>query len=437
MRFVTAAAFIAVFFFAALALAPADAPVDGGMFPHAVAAPPGAGGRAPSTLLDADLSVAPGKRASLAFKHAWAGPVRIEITGVANTTKGFNIYVATPDEGKKAAAGGAFDHLADLQGKQITSYLRELELPAESFAIVAENRFSFAQTITVHVTVTADPAPRIATEAALVPNYATPDACATAYVLALTSEDWFGVLACLREADRPQMESSLADRERSPQGAGPKLASKTVTGTVVDENLAVCMVVMLINGRETQFPLCAVREAGSWRVSIDVTKHRALTERLYRELPSAGDTWERKLASTKNMGDLGKAANTYKIDMKQWPAANGASFWVVLYQNQYVAKMAMYVCPGTGDDNSQVAWPLGRRAAIIKPGPSEVSYAGPRDWARLPRGAANDSLIGADDDEGTPNFWSGASTVEVDGRAKFLDWAEIKVGATKQVAIGE
>jgi hypothetical protein len=136
-----------------------------------------------------------------------------------------------------------------------------------------------------------------------------------------------------------------------------------------------------------------------------------------------------RLVSTKNLGDLGKAANTYKIDMKQWPMANGASFWVVLYQNQYVSKLTMFLSPMSGDSNSGANWPIGKtaRTPIIAPG--DVSFAGPKSWAALPLTGNNGMLMGSEDDEGPPHYDDGMATVEPDGRAKFLIWPEINPAA--------
>jgi prepilin-type N-terminal cleavage/methylation domain-containing protein len=153
-------------------------------------------------------------------------------------------------------------------------------------------------------------------------------------------------------------------------------------------------------------------------------------------IPIIGDaiTKADQLAATKNLGDLGKAANTYKIDMKQWPAAKGPSFWVVLYQNQYIAKMGMVLSGTSGDDNSTLAWATGKTQAIITPAAGDVSYSGPAASTALPTGAANDSLVGSDDSEGPAHFDDGMATVEVDGRAKFLPWPEIKTGAVEGIA---
>jgi type II secretory pathway pseudopilin PulG len=140
------------------------------------------------------------------------------------------------------------------------------------------------------------------------------------------------------------------------------------------------------------------------------------------------------LAATKNLGDLGKAANTYKIDMKQWPAARGPSFWVVLYQSQYIAKMGMFLSGTSGDDNSMLAWPIGQYARVVTPAAGDVSFSGPLSSKTLPKGAANDSLIGSDDSEGPAHFDEGMATVEVDGRAKFLIWPELKTGAPEGIA---
>jgi hypothetical protein len=150
---------------------------------------------------------------------------------------------------------------------------------------------------------------------------------------------------------------------------------------------------------------------------------------------------ETKQMSVKNLSNMGRAALTYKIDMKQWPAANGASFWVAIYQNGYIANVTMFLSPGTTDDNSTVKWPTGKAAPLVNPGPNEVSYAGPIDSSRLPKGAANDSLIGSEDSEGPAHFWDGMATVEVDSRAKFLIWPELKSGAAEgkagEVKVGE
>jgi hypothetical protein len=143
-----------------------------------------------------------------------------------------------------------------------------------------------------------------------------------------------------------------------------------------------------------------------------------------------------ELAATKQLSDLGKAADTYRIDNKQWPMANGAAFWVVLYQNQYVAKMSMFISATSGDDNSTLAWPIGKTAPIPAIAPGDVSFAGPRDWRALPLGAANDSLMGSDDSEGPAHFDDGMATVERNGRAKYLTWSEIKPGAVEGI-LGE
>jgi type II secretory pathway pseudopilin PulG len=147
-----------------------------------------------------------------------------------------------------------------------------------------------------------------------------------------------------------------------------------------------------------------------------------------------------QLAATKSLGDLGKAANQYALDHKRWPMANGASFWVSLYQAQYVTRMGLFLSGTSGDDNSMLAWPIGLTKPVVTPAAGDVSFSGPRDWMTL-YVTPNSTLIGSDDSEGPAHFDDGMATVERNGRAQYLTWPEIKPGAVEgirgQVKVGD
>jgi hypothetical protein len=129
-----------------------------------------------------------------------------------------------------------------------------------------------------------------------------------------------------------------------------------------------------------------------------------------------------RTTSQQNLNQLAYAAMKYRLDHKQWPASNGAAFWVSLKDAGYIRDRAMLLSPA----DAEAAAAGGSMAAC--------SYAGPRDASRLPLAiSATDSLLGAD----TIGTDEGTVTVSIDGRGEFLAWSRIKPGASGRVKAGE
>lgn len=126
---------------------------------------PGGGGggavrralRGQQVIADEQIVVPAGGAQMHGFEFPSARPLLVEVTGVADASKGFSVYLMNAGEWEKFRAGKEFRHLPAFQGLKVTSFRKVATVPAGKYGVVIQNSENILTSMTVRVRIVADP----------------------------------------------------------------------------------------------------------------------------------------------------------------------------------------------------------------------------------------------------------------------------------------
>lgn len=118
-----------------------------------------AGGLFAKTQVVADEELAISSKGSQmrGFKLTGNATLQLEVKGVKNTDKGFDVYLMTAAEYAKFAAGKEFKHFPAFQGLKITGATNTANIPAGEYAIVIHNKYNLLKGMIVRLKATINP----------------------------------------------------------------------------------------------------------------------------------------------------------------------------------------------------------------------------------------------------------------------------------------
>lgn len=85
-------------------------------------------------------------------------PVRVEVTGLRDTAKGFDVYVIKQEEWANLRDGREFRHIPAFEGLKVTRMSETHDLPPGNWAVVVRNSYNLLNSMEVELKVTAHPA---------------------------------------------------------------------------------------------------------------------------------------------------------------------------------------------------------------------------------------------------------------------------------------
>lgn len=108
-------------------------------------------------VVDEELAVSSHGSQMRGFKLTGKETLQVEVKGVKNTDKGFDVYLMTASDWENFKAGKAFEHFPAFQGLKITGSTNTKEIPAGDYALVIHNKYNLLKGMVVKVKVTVNP----------------------------------------------------------------------------------------------------------------------------------------------------------------------------------------------------------------------------------------------------------------------------------------
>ncbi|RKG67918.1 hypothetical protein D7W79_34815 [Corallococcus exercitus] len=108
-------------------------------------------------IFDEDVAIPSHSMQTRGFTLNQNATLKLEVKGVKNTDKGFDVYLMTEDNLAKFQAAKEFRHFPAFQGLQVSSATNTHDVSAGKYVFVVHNKYNLMKGMVVHIKATVNP----------------------------------------------------------------------------------------------------------------------------------------------------------------------------------------------------------------------------------------------------------------------------------------